>query len=1169
MGLQGTELRRKIWPSLCMLVLMAGHCWAEPQDTVTIPQGTLNLGQTRTTQIGGGQVHSFTIQLTRDQFAEIHVEQRGAILRATLFDPDGGEVIEMDYPGGGFGPIYLSTIAESSGNYRLEIRSTNKWALTKDYVVTLRARRNATPTDQPFVKAQSDFSQARKKFRANDYSGAIEAYNKSLAYWRSSDDYHWQAVIQFALSDVYQTVKRGEVPKYLEETLRLLKSRNSEDDWRLMASAFINLGIFYSNARQFAPAVSNLNNALDLYTAHGDRRGQASALNSLAQIEYHSGNLSRAAEMFEKSRAFRIAENDKPGASTVLSNLSAVSDRIGEPTVALKYSEEALSVWKEVGETRTGDAAQVAGVLSKIAALNDKLQRWDQAFEFYEKALDKYDKRDPDRANVLDNEGELYAALGNPAKARECYEEGLSILEAAASPNPDYKASIWVHFGQLYMTDGDLVTALDYFKRASNLTLDEYRLADIYTNLGEAFARQGNLDEAMAAYQKALDYQIALQNKRGQALALQKRGEARVRMRKIGEALEDFNNALAFWKAVKDRRGEAATLNSIARLERERENFEAALVRNAEAIQIIESLRTSISNRQLQTSYFAAQENYYELDVDLKMELSRKDRRADYLAAAFESAERSRARVLLDILNEARLNRGETKELTNTRLAKLRDARAKLLGKLAAKNEARTRILSSSHSAQQIAFFDGEINQLSDKLDVLESKIRTQDPRFTSLTKPKPATLKEIQQQLDPDTLLIEYFLGQTKSYVWLVSRDAPTEGFELPPREQVEKLAERVYMALSARGLTHPNESGPQRMERVAKEEKEFASAAAGLSKVILEPLGSRLGQKRLVVIADGALQTLPLGVLPALPRAVSVASTNNVNSALADSPLLASNEIVNLPSASVLVLQRRELAQRKPAPRAVAVLADPVFDDKDERVAARTNKDHRNPATISLPAPHLNKAINSFQSRALDNVGISETVEIRRLPYSLQEARAIFKVADPGQTFKALDFDASRVTAMSPELAKYRIIHLATHGIVNLRRPELSGVLFSTVDKQGRPQNGYLGLNEIYSLNLPADLVVLSACETGIGKQIRREGLIALTRGFMNAGAERVVASLWKVDDRATAELMGEFYNEMFVHKLKPAAALRAAQLKLSQRPAWRNPHFWAGFVLQGEWR
>jgi len=305
--------------------------------------------------------------------------------------------------------------------------------------------------------------------------------------------------------------------------------------------------------------------------------------------------------------------------------------------------------------------------------------------------------------------------------------------------------------------------------------------------------------------------------------------------------------------------------------------------------------------------------------------------------------------------------------------------------------------------------------------------------------------------------------------------------------------------------------------------------------------------------------LQTLPLGVLPAPQGAVNTAP-----------PLLANNEVVSLPSASVLVLQRHELAQRKPAPLGVAVLADPVFDEKDSRVAAAVTQNRlHSSSTRSLPTPDSSSLPNSFQTRALTNMGIGETGGIRRLVYSLQEARAIFKVTDPGRTFKALDFKASRATAMSPELAKYRIIHLATHGIMNLSRPELSGVLFSLVDEKGRPQNGYLGLTEIYNLNLPAEMVVLSACETGVGKQIRGEGLIALTRGFMNAGAERVVASLWRVDDRATAELMAEFYYEMFVHKLKPAAALRAAQLKLSQRSAWRNPHFWAGFVLQGEWR
>jgi CHAT domain-containing protein len=155
-----------------------------------------------------------------------------------------------------------------------------------------------------------------------------------------------------------------------------------------------------------------------------------------------------------------------------------------------------------------------------------------------------------------------------------------------------------------------------------------------------------------------------------------------------------------------------------------------------------------------------------------------------------------------------------------------------------------------------------------------------------------------------------------------------------------------------------------------------------------------------------------------------------------------------------------------------------------------------------------------------------------------------------------------------MSEELSKYRIIHFATHGVLDLEHPELSGIVLSMVDEKGQPQDGYLRLHDIYNLNLPAELVVLSACQTGIGKQVRGEGLIALTRGFMYAGAKSVLASLWKVDDAATSELMAEFYKQMFTNKLKPAAALRAAQVKMSHQKRWQSPYYWAGFFLQGEW-
>jgi CHAT domain-containing protein len=192
-----------------------------------------------------------------------------------------------------------------------------------------------------------------------------------------------------------------------------------------------------------------------------------------------------------------------------------------------------------------------------------------------------------------------------------------------------------------------------------------------------------------------------------------------------------------------------------------------------------------------------------------------------------------------------------------------------------------------------------------------------------------------------------------------------------------------------------------------------------------------------------------------------------------------------------------------------------------------------------------------------------------ITRLVFSRQEAQAILSLAPRATSFAALDFKASRATAISGELSKYGIIHFATHGLLNNKHPELSGILLSMVDEKGRPQDGFLQLSDIYDLNLPADLVVLSACETGLGRTVNGEGLIGLTRGFMYAGAARIVASLWKVDDAATAALMEQFYREMLTNGLTPAAALRVAQRQISQQKRWRSPYYWAGFVLQGEWR
>jgi CHAT domain-containing protein len=285
---------------------------------------------------------------------------------------------------------------------------------------------------------------------------------------------------------------------------------------------------------------------------------------------------------------------------------------------------------------------------------------------------------------------------------------------------------------------------------------------------------------------------------------------------------------------------------------------------------------------------------------------------------------------------------------------------------------------------------------------------------------------------------------------------------------------------------------------------------------------------------------------------------------------PLIAEHEIINLPSASTLATLRRQVAGRHPAAKRLAVLADPVFTADDARVKTTALK-----GKASTPAPVTPKSQRGQQEyeRAAESaraIGLKRAgIDLRRLPFSRYEAERLLALVPRQDALAALDFDASLATAMSADLRRYRIVHFATHGYLNPERPELSGLVLSLVDKRGVPQDGFLSLPEVYNLRLASDLVVLSACQTGLGKQVRGEGLVGLTRGFMYSGSPRVVASLWAVEDKATAEMMARFYTAMLKHGLRPAAALREAQVSMWKEARWSDPHKWAGFIFQGEWR
>jgi CHAT domain-containing protein len=420
---------------------------------------------------------------------------------------------------------------------------------------------------------------------------------------------------------------------------------------------------------------------------------------------------------------------------------------------------------------------------------------------------------------------------------------------------------------------------------------------------------------------------------------------------------------------------------------------------------------------------------------------------------------------------------------------------------------------------------------------------------------------------LDDETLLLEYSLGDTRSYAWIVTTNS-IDGFELPGRNEIESAANRMGQAVNARNLQVKNETGPQQQARHAKADADYAEAARSLTRMMLEKVGTKLNRKRVLLVPDGALQNVSFASLPT-PKNSSRLSAGQSSSQSADVPLIASHEILILPSASVLGVLREQIASRKQAPRGLIVLANPVFGADDHRVessgSSRSRKGTSALANEQKPAAPPSHDQSTARGLALRSIGATE---VSPLPFSMSEAQRILEAAK-GQGVAKVDFDANRSLALSPEMSRYRFIHFATHGVVDLERPALSRIILSLVDKKGRPQDGYLFLHDIYNLNLPAELVVLSACQTGVGKQVKGEGLIALTRGFMYAGAARLVASYWDVDDAATAELMEQFYKEMFINNKRPAEALQLAQLYLREQRRYSSPNFWAGFFIQGEWK
>jgi CHAT domain-containing protein/Tfp pilus assembly protein PilF len=1072
-----------------------------PPIAPTQETGTVSLqAQPIEREFKGGEKHSWRISLRPGQYLKIVVEQKGIDVVVRLLEPGGRQLIEMDSPNGKQGPEIVSAVVETMGEHLLEVSALDAKAAPGRYEVKVSELRESTTEDRHRIAAESALAvtlaearQLRTQGTRESKQKAIEKLDEALPLLRTLEDRQGEARVLNDAGTLYWELSENK--KALEYHNRAVQLRRALGNRAAEATSLYAVGLVYWQMGDSHKALEYYNQALRLKRAAGDRQGEAFTLTAIGTALEHLGRLQEALESHTRALDLERAQGNPRHVANALSNIGVVYRKLGDLQKALDHYNQALSLIRGAGDRRT-------------------------------------------EAVTLNNMGVLYWQSGDSQRALNYYNQALPLRRETGDRSGEF--STLHNIGAVFGSSGDSRKALEYYGQALSLIRvlkDRRAEASTLQNIGVIYRESGDPQKALEHYNQALALRREVGDRWGEAITLSQLGLIYSLLGRPEESLAHLHQALSLHRAVGDWGSEAGTLKNLARVERGRGRPAEARALIEAALNIVESTRAKFTSHELRISFSASRQDYYEFYIDLLMEMHRSRPSDGHDAAALQISERARARSFVEILTEARADIRQGVEVA------LLDRERSLQDQINAKAQRLTRLAGDKHTKEQATAAREEVEALLGEYQEVEAQIRTRSPRYAALTQPRPLSLSEIQRELDDETLLLEYALGEERSYLWAVTSGS-IKSFVLPKRAEIETAARQVYHHI------------------VAKSDALYPEAVTGLGRTLLSPVADQLGRKRLLIVADGALQYVPFGALPepaqSHPRAVvdKGTATNRF------SPLLLEHEIVSLPSASVLAALRQELPTRKAAPRKLIVLADPVFSKDDQRVKARLEGRNGSIAGDGKEWPGLSSQIE----RAANEAGLAA---FDRLLLSRREAELITSLTPNGQSLKMLDFAASRATATSHVLSQYQIVHFATHSLLNDRHPELSGIVLSLVDEQGLPQDGFLRLHEIYNLKLEADLVVLSACQTALGKEIKGEGLVGLTRGFMYAGALRVVASMWEVSDSATAELMKRFYQNMLHRGLRPAAALRAAQISLSKERQWTAPFYWAGFVLQGEWR
>lgn len=914
-------------------------------------------------------------------------------------------------------------------------------------------------------------------------------------------------------------------------------------------------------------AVATFQESLKLLEQQPDPKTQIDSLNGLASCHRKFGKYELAEPSANQALTLSKQNNNVAGEAEALLILSDCQN-LRDHALAVRTAQQSLALWTSIDRKRGIADAYVAigeyqmaqhnlaestksleSALNIYRGLNDPVQQaevliyfgyidyrnadWQRALAFYTQAQSLIDKdAEPFKmGQITIGLGDAFLESGMPDVALPKYQEALDYFRI--TKNQRAMSILKWSIGKANYFSGqhdDAIKSLQTARSEAQSSADVTLTAFCDDFLGRTYHAQNNDAAALSHFQSALDGYSRAKNNREAARVLALMGQVYQQQGHYQKAGDNYQKARETFRFLGDRVNESATLYAIGTLELRQNNLDKAAEYLQQSIAITEEMRRVSSSSDLTAAFSARVYDRYETYIDCLMRKHSANSTQQYDVRAFEMSESARGRSLAELLRGTQTNLAPG---IDPQLAQ----REKLLRQsLRVKENYRVTLLGRQYKTEELSALESELARLAAEYKQVNDTITARYPSYGEINRPTSWDLRRIQEQVvaDDETVLLEYSLGADRSYIWIVTRNNIASR-ELPPEGAITKAVQDVYGLLT---------STPS-----AETEDKLSGAVQKLSSLVLLPVAAELKKRRVIVVADGALNYVPFQILHGQP--------DN------DEPLVATREVINAPSASILGQLRQERARRQAPAKALAAFGDPVFaSNYSQTKNARSNE--------QIAA--LQVSDNESWRHALRDIEPAgdnfDPLAMQPLFYSRVELANLRDVAGP-ESFVATGFEATPEKLAEVDLAEYAILHIATHGILDPKRPEKSGLFLSMVNREGKAQNGFLGLQDIYSLHAPVDLVVLSACRTGLGKDVRGEGLIGLTRGFMYAGASSVVASLWKVDDEATAELMKRFYTNMLQRGLRPAEALRAAQNSIRQEPQWRAPYYWAAFTLQGDYR